>query len=116
MLRKRNILLCKNIGWNAIKLLEGDEEVWGKISFWSCLEFWASAGENRSLIEKYDFIQEIISEVLVKRVKGRKTDKIDYLVVPTESGISYFFGNYGAGLSSHFYIGRPAEGISCHGD
>lgn len=78
--------------WHAIKLLEGDEEVREKypLELPGILDV---SWEKQIINEKYDFIQEIISEVLVnKSEKEEKTDKIDHWLTHRIWGFPIFLG------------------------
>ena len=78
--------------WHAIKLLEGDEEMKEKypLELPGILDV---SWEKQIINEKYDFIEEIISEVLVnKSAKEEKTDRIDHWLTHRIWGLPIFLG------------------------
>lgn len=78
--------------WHAIKLLEGDEEMKEKfpLDLPGVLDV---SWEKQIINEKYDFIEEIIAEVLVnKSVKEEKTDRIDEWLTHRIWGFPIFLG------------------------
>lgn len=78
--------------WHAIKLLEGDEEMKEKypLELPGILDV---SWEKQIINEKYDFIQEIIAEVLVnKAAKEEKTDRIDQVLTHRIWGFPVFLG------------------------
>ena len=78
--------------WHAIKLLEGDEEMKEKypLDLPGILD---ASWEKQIINEKYDFIQEIIAEVLVnKTAKEEKTDRIDQVLTHRIWGFPVFLG------------------------
>lgn len=78
--------------WHAIKLLEGDEEMKEKypLDLPGILD---ASWEKQIINEKYDFIQEIIAEVLVnKAAKEEKTDRIDQILTHRIWGFPVFLG------------------------
>ena len=63
-----------NLRWYAIKYLENDGDVMKDYQ----VGFDPSEYESRMINEKYDFIEEVVAEVLVKRdEKSASTDRID---------------------------------------
>lgn len=82
----------RNLRWHALKLLEEDEEVTGRypVNLEAVLE---QSYESRIINEKYDFIEEIISEVLVnKAAREVQTDRIDRLLIHQFWGFPIFLG------------------------
>lgn len=78
--------------WHAIKLLEGDEEMKEKypLDIPGILDV---SWEKQIINEKYDFIQEIIAEVLVNKTeKEEKTDRIDQVLTHRIWGFPVFLG------------------------
>ncbi|MGN1184003.1 MAG: ferrous iron transport protein B [Oliverpabstia sp.] len=78
--------------WHAIKLLEGDEEMKEKypLNLPGVLDV---SWEKQIINEKYDFIQEIIAEILVnKTAKEEKTDRIDQVLTHRIWGFPVFLG------------------------
>ncbi len=82
----------ENLRWHAIKMLEYDETV--------CQEHPVDLSniidrryEKDIINEKYDYIEEIISECLVnKESKSERTDQIDRLLTHPVLGIPVFLG------------------------
>lgn len=80
----------ENVRWHAIKILERDEEVSLKypMDFSKVVK---KSYESQIVNEKYDFIQEIITECVVnKSEKSEKTDKIDKILTNRYLGIPIF--------------------------
>lgn len=78
--------------WHAIKLLEGDEEIKEKypLELPGILDV---SWEKQIINEKYDFIEEIIAEVLVnKSEREAKTDQIDQWLTHRIWGFPIFLG------------------------
>ncbi len=82
----------QNIRWYAIKLLEHDSEVTQQYEV--DISDIASVSYEREITnQKYDFIEEIINEVLVnKNEKAQLTDKIDAVLTHNVFGIPVFLG------------------------
>lgn len=82
----------KQYRWHAIKLLEGDEQIKQEypLDIPGVLDV---SWESQIINEKYDFIQEIIAEVMVnKNEKEEKTDKIDHWLTHRIWGFPIFLG------------------------
>ncbi len=78
--------------WHAIKLLENDSEVMEhhKMDFSSIIDH---SYEKEIINQKYDFIDEIISETLVNKAsKAARTDRIDRLLTHKYLGLPIFLG------------------------
>lgn len=81
-----------NHRWHAIKYLEQDKEIMGKypIDYADILD---RSYEKDIINQKYDFIEEVIDEVLVnKDSKAAATDKIDRVLTHRIFGIPIFLG------------------------
>ncbi len=81
----------KNLRWHSIKVLERDKEILEKFN----LSFDDIIGEkeyDKEIInQKYDFIEEIINEVLInKNKKEQLTDKVDRWLVHPIFGLPIF--------------------------
>lgn len=81
----------KNLRWHSIKVLERDKEILEKFN----LSFDDIIGEkeyDKEIInQKYDFIEEIINEVLInKNKKEQLTDKVDKWLVHPIFGLPIF--------------------------
>ncbi len=79
-----------NYRWHAIKLLEGDKEITDRFPV-DCPEALSESCEKSIINQKYDFIDEIIDEVLVnKEKKAAITDKADDLLTNRWLGLPIF--------------------------
>ena len=68
--------------------------------------------EKDIINQKYDFIDEIIQEVLVnKEKKAALTDKADRLLTHNVLGLPIFAGHHGPGVLPHLHHRRLAEGL-----
>lgn len=81
---------CYNLRWHAIKLLEKDEEI-GR-DYKQYVDDIVTTGYEKNIInQKYDYIEEIIEETLVrKNEKSLFTDKIDNILIHPFFGIPIF--------------------------
>lgn len=81
-----------NIRWYAIKMLEHDEEIMNRYPV-DLSDVAAKSYEKEIINQKYDLIEEIISEVLVnKDEKAQLTDKADAVLTHKIFGMPVFFG------------------------
>ncbi len=79
-----------NVRWYAIKLLEMDEAVRGKYSV-PLEQVIGHSYEEDIINQKYDFIEEIIEEVLVnKSSKAASTDRVDRILTHRYFGLPMF--------------------------
>lgn len=82
----------ENLRWHAIKMLEYDETVCQEhpVDLSNTID---RSYEKDIINEKYDYIEEIISECLVnKESKSERTDQIDRLLTHPVLGIPVFLG------------------------
>ena len=94
--------------WHAIKYLEGDGDIIGKYPLDEAagLNF-----ESRMINEKYDFIEEVIGEVLVnKEEKSAFTDKVDRILTHRVLGIPIFLCIMAAVFALTFTLGDWLKG------
>ena len=99
-----------NLRWHAIKLLEGDKEI--------CTRFPVDAPDvlDRSyekdiINQKYDFIEEIVREVLVNRDrKAAVTDKADELLTHRILGLPIFLLVMALVFFLTFFVGDWLKG------
>lgn len=100
----------KNLRWHAIKILEQDEEIMQKYPVdWTGIV--DKSYESQIINEKYNFIEEIISEVLVnKEQKSEKTDKIDKFFTHKYLGIPIFLAIMAAVFFLTFTVGDFIKG------
>lgn len=81
-----------NYRWHAIKLLEQDKEITEQFPV-NTNGIVDKNYESEIIKQKYDFIEEVIEEVLVnKSAKSEKTDKIDKILTNKIWGVPIFFG------------------------
>ena len=81
----------KNTRWHAIKILENDAEVRKKHPI-RLDDLGQTDLESVMINEKYEFIEEIIGEVLVNREeKSARTDRVDAILTHRFWGIPIFF-------------------------
>ncbi|MDD6735095.1 MAG: ferrous iron transport protein B [Clostridiales bacterium] len=108
---KRRYPDMKNYRWHALKLLERDSDIMQKyptdlsgIADESC--------EPQIINEKYDFIQEIIDEVLVnKNEKSAFTDKVDAVLTHRIWGVPIFLGIMAVVFFLTFTVGDWLKGF-----
>lgn len=100
-----------NLRWHAIKLLEHDQAVMDKYP----LELSAivpHSYEEEIINQKYDFIEEIIEEVVVnKHKKAASTDKIDRILTHKIFGLPIFLGIMALVFFFTFQIGDLIKGV-----
>lgn len=80
----------KNYRWYALKLLENDKEVAERYPV-DCPEALDRSYEKEIINQKYDFIDEIIQEVLVNKAKrAQTTDRVDRILTHKWLGLPVF--------------------------
>ena len=112
-----------NPRWHAIKLLERDPEIMKKYAI-EIDDIVDHRCEHEIINQKYDFIEEIVEEVLMnKSKKAESTEKIDQWMTHPVLGMPIFFGimalvfmltfNVGDFIAGYFevLIGWLSEGI-----
>ena len=108
---KRKYPDLDNLRWHAIKLLENDTEITRDYPV-DLPDVLDRSYEKDIINQKYDFIDEVIQEVLVnKSAKEALTDKADQLLTHRIWGPAHLPVHHGAGVLSHLYGGRLAEGL-----
>ena len=94
-----------NVRWHALKLLERDDEILNQYP----IEFTRThtkSYESEIINQKYDFIQEIIDEVLVnKSKKAEATDRIDKVLTNQYVGIPIFLSIMALVFFLTFFVG-----------
>lgn len=98
-----------NRRWLAIKLLENDSEVQKMFKGNKEIENWQEDIETEIANRRYDFIDEIVKEV-VKRTERKPedlTDKIDRIVTHKLFGIPILFGIYAVIFGITFTLSTP---------
>ncbi len=97
----------ENSRWLAIKYLENDSDIIKEHP----LDFDPSQYESRMINEKYDFIEEVVAEVLVNRdEKSAFTDKVDSILTHRIWGIPVFLGIMALVFTFTFVIGDWLKG------
>ena len=100
----------ENLRWHSIKMMEMDEAVKAKypIDLTKVIEH---SYEGEIINQKYDFIEEIIEEVLVnKSKKAANTDKIDRFLTNRFLGLPIFLGIMALVFFFTFTIGDFIKG------
>lgn len=98
-----------HVRWCAIKLLEGDKEISEKYPV-DLPQVLDRSYESEIINQKYEFIEEIVQEVLVnKEEKAQSTDKADRILTHPIFGIPIFLGIMAlAFLEDSGYMARVA--------
>lgn len=95
----------KNHRWAAIKLMEQDKEICEKYPV-DLPEVLDRSYEKEIINQKYDFIEEIMEEVMVHRdAKAAMTNKVDSLLTNNLLGMPIFIGIMGIVFFLTFVIG-----------
>ncbi|HHU70432.1 MAG TPA: ferrous iron transport protein B [Clostridiales bacterium] len=97
--------------WTAIKHLEMDKDIQDKypIDLKGIVDH---SYEEEIINQKYDFIEEIIEEVLVnKNVKAERTDKVEKWLTHSYLGLPIFFGIMALIFFLTFTIGDMIKGV-----
>ena len=100
-----------NKRWHAIKILENDREICEKFN----VDVPGLAGKNyesRIINEKYDFIDEIIHEVMIhKERQDELTEKLDAVLTHRIWGIPVFLGIMAVIFFLTFFVGDFIKGL-----
>ena len=100
-----------NLRWHAIKLMEQDRAIVAKYP----LDLSTTVNhsyEEEIINQKYDFIEEVIEEVVVnKHKKAAFTDKIDHLLTHKILGLPIFLGIMALVFFFTFQIGDLIKGV-----
>ncbi len=100
----------KNQRWYAIKYLEADDEICKKYPL-NLAGIADKSFEEEIINQRYDFIEEVINEVLVNKAeKAETSDKADKLVVHPVWGLPIFFGIMAVVFFFTFTIGDWLKG------
>ena len=100
-----------NKRWHAIKLLEGDKEITEKypVELPAVLD---KSYESEIINEKYDFIDEIIREVMIhKQRQDIFTDKLDRAFTHKVWGIPIFLGIMALVFFLTFFVGDAIKAL-----
>ena len=101
----------KNYRWHAIKLLEQDKEITEKypVNLPTVID---RSYESDIINEKYDFIEEIVDEVLINKDKqDALTEKVDKILTHKIWGIPIFLGIMALVFFFTFTIGDWLKGF-----
>lgn len=100
----------KNLRWLSIKLLENDKEIIDKYSDLSS-NLLRQTYETQIINEKYNFIEEILSETIINRSKIEvATDRVDKILTNKWLGIPIFLLIMGLVFFLTFTIGDWLKG------
>ncbi|MSS62465.1 ferrous iron transport protein B [Velocimicrobium porci] len=101
----------KNERWHAIKMLEQDEEIMGKYPL-DLSDIVDRSYETDIINQKYDFIEEIIEEVVVNKAsKAKATDRVDHILTNRFWGMPIFLGIMGIVFFLTFTVGDALKGV-----
>ncbi len=100
----------KNLRWHAIKLLEMDETITKKYPI-NLKKIIKQSYEEEIINQKYDFIEEIVEEVLVnKNSKAARTDRVDRILTHRYLGLPIFLAIMAVVFFLTFQIGDFIKG------
>ena len=100
-----------NFRWHAIKLLEGDREITEKYPV-DMPQVLDRSYESDIINQKYDFIDEIIHEVMIhKQRQDVFTDKLDRAFTHKVWGIPIFLGIMALVFFLTFYVGDAIKAL-----
>ena len=103
--------VIENPRWHAIKLMEMDEAILGKYPL-ELSKVIKHSYEGDIINQKYDFIEEIIEEVVVnKHKKAASTDRIDRILTHRYLGLPIFLGIMALVFLFTFHIGDLVKGV-----
>ena len=100
----------KNLRWISIKLLENDKELMNRYSDLSS-NLLKESYESQIINEKYDFIEEVLSETIINKSKKEvATDRVDKVLTNKWLGIPIFLLIMGLVFFLTFTIGDWLKG------
>lgn len=100
-----------NVRWHAIKLMEMDSEIIKKYPL-NLKNIVHNSYEEEIINQKYDFIEEVIEEVLVnKSTKAAATDKVDRILTHRFLGLPIFLMIMAFVFFLTFTIGDMIKGV-----
>lgn len=109
-LLERQYEQIENLRWHAIKILEKDKTILGRypLDLKTILD---RSYEEDIINQKYDFIEEIVEEVVVnKSSKAAKTDKVDRILTHPVFGLPIFLGIMALVFVLTFQVGDFIKG------
>jgi ferrous iron transport protein B len=99
-----------NMRWYAMKLLENDPQIMEKYPI--DMKYIERSYEEEIINQKYDFIEEVVEEVLVNRSeKTASTDRIDKILTNRFLGLPIFLLIMAAVFYLTFTVGDMIKGI-----
>ena len=99
-----------NLRWHATKLLEKDPQIIEKYPI--DMRLIERSYEEDIINQKYDFIEEVLEEVLVNRsVKSASTDRIDKILTNKYVGLPLFLFVMAAVFFLTFTVGDMIKGV-----
>lgn len=100
----------KNYRWHALKLLERDADIMARYPL-NLPDVLDRSYEKDIINQKYDFIEEIIREVMInKDQKAERTDSVDTLMTHPVWGVPIFLGVMALVFALTFTIGDGIKG------
>lgn len=109
---KKKYPALEYLRWTAIKLLEADEETMKEYPL-DAPDILDRSYEKEIINQKYDYIEEVVEEVLFYRnsAKEGKTDKVDRLLTHRILGVPVFLGIMALVFFLTFTIGDALKGV-----
>ena len=99
-----------NYRWHALKLLEQDADIMARYPV-HLPEVLDRSYEKDIINQKYDFIEEIIAEVLINKAQeAERTDKVDAILTNQFLGLPIFLGVMALVFALTFTIGDGLKG------
>ena len=100
----------KNYRWHALKLLEQDTDIMARYPI-HLPDVMDRSYEKDIINQKYDFIEEIIAEVLINKAqKAERTDRVDAILTNQFLGLPIFLGIMALVFALTFTIGDGLKG------
>ena len=100
----------ENYRWHALKLLEQDSDITARYPV-DLPDVIDRSYEKDIINQKYDFIEEIISEVLINKAqKAERTDKVDGILTHQIWGLPIFLGIMAMVFALTFTVGDGLKG------
>jgi ferrous iron transport protein B len=109
-LLKKQYPELENLRWHAIKILEKDKTILGRYPL-ELAGILDRSYEEDIINQKYDFIEEIVEEVVVnKSLKAASTDKVDRILTHPVLGLPIFLGIMALVFILTFQVGDFIKG------
>ena len=101
----------RNVRWHAIKYLENDGDIIKQYPIDNPERFVSDETESRMINEKYDFIEEVVGEVLMRRDETSAfTDKVDRVLTHRIFGMPIFLAIMALVFTLTFTVGDFLKG------